>query len=297
MVRRLPIFLLLSTLLLTACATYRGWVGWAATDLSWMEVEMEREKVEDKLGKPIQPYITEQGFLAVYEYDRGWIPPSEEDPRKKALAPIFLVADVVTLGMMGFLSEPQGAACQRGRLRVLYDKASKILAVKECWEPPDKIDCDSHRRRPSTLPKTFTDEPIVALDCRVPRKLYIEPDKANEPSPLSKIQVNEPAPLSNIQILAQLCQAADEGESEAQWRLGSIFYYGWYGVVKDHIRSHMWYSKASTSSGVWARLATRQLVTGFNELTSTQVAQAEQMIANWELGQCERDLVSKDSDD
>jgi len=120
------------------------------------------------------------------------------------------------------------------------------------------------------------------------------PHLADEDLP-DQIQVPlKPPVCSDSEILAPLCQAAEKGGSEAQWRLASILYYGWYGVAKDHIRSYMWYSLASTGSGIWAEWATRQLVTRFDELSPVELAQAEQMVADWEPGQCESDLVPAD---
>jgi len=87
-----------------------------------------------------------------------------------------------------------------------------------------------------------------------------------------------------------LCRAADQGMSEAQGRLGDIYYNGWFGFDKDLVRSHMWFSLASDGTDKWAEWATAQLEYRFKDLSLSDREQAKRMQANWEPGRCESEL-------
>jgi hypothetical protein len=144
--------------------------GWNATDLSWLEMGMGRDKVEKRLGKPSMVYTVDQGYLVVYEYNQGYIPPAEKDRRGILAAPVIILAELGTLGGLSYAANAV-SGCQRGRLRVLFDTSWKIVAVKECpGQDPETTDCrETHEsRRPSTLPAHFKDEASVLIDCEFP---------------------------------------------------------------------------------------------------------------------------------
>jgi len=136
---------------------------------------MEREKVEDRLGKPYQIYTIQKGLLAVYEYNRGYIPPAEKDPKGKLAAPLFLFTELVTLGGLTYIMT-EVEYCQIGQLRIVYDTPGKILAAKECPGKTEGEGCGEMQssRRPSTLPAHFKDEASVNIDCNLPRVNYTE---------------------------------------------------------------------------------------------------------------------------
>jgi hypothetical protein len=98
--------------------------------------------------------------------------------------------------------------------------------------------------------------------------------------------------------LRWLCLAADQEHRAAQGRLGDIYYNGWFGVDSDFVRSYMWFTLATRGQGEWADWAKRQLELRlkFKELTPDDVRRAEKMAAEWEPGQCVRDLALTDAE-
>ena len=88
-----------------------------------------------------------------------------------------------------------------------------------------------------------------------------------------------------------MCRAADQGLSQAQGRLADIYYNGWFGINTDFVRSYLWFALAARSQDKWGAWAERQRKSRFNELTVAGVRQAEKMLADWQPGQCERELT------
>jgi hypothetical protein len=155
----------MSILTQLGCATYRATVGWEATDLSWLHMGTKRKKVERKLGPPLEIGSSENGIFAVYNYDRGYVPPVEKDPKLKKWLPVVAVSDVGTAGMLGALTAEQHQ-CQRGLLRVMYNEAGRTIAAKECpgiWGE----DCGRVRAsaRPSTLDEAFKVDSPEEVGC------------------------------------------------------------------------------------------------------------------------------------
>lgn len=165
--------LLLTALFVAACATYRAWSGWPATDLSWLEPGTHRETLEARLGHSPEMGSSEHGFVAAYEYDQGWIPPSEREPRKRLLMPVMPVLEIWSVGLLSVLVE-LSEECQRGSLVILYDASWRVLAAKECPGRYDKEECGDVGTwpRPSTLPTIFSDDKRIDLDCDLPRALH-----------------------------------------------------------------------------------------------------------------------------
>ena len=84
-----------------------------------------------------------------------------------------------------------------------------------------------------------------------------------------------------------LCKSADKGYYKAQWEVGYIHYYGINGAKKDLVLSLVWYNLASTG-----RRITVDLQSIRNELTSEQLAMADELIENWKPGLCAQHLLA-----
>jgi hypothetical protein len=85
--------------------------------------------------------------------------------------------------------------------------------------------------------------------------------------------------------LQYLCSAADKGHPNAQIEVGRHFAQGIYGIQKDFSRAYVWYSLASKSGyDTHLKLLIR-------DMKSEQINDADRMLAGWEPGQCERDLI------
>lgn len=128
--------------------------GQQATDLSWLMKGTKRDHVEENLGEPVQIGSSENGIIAVYEYDRGYILP--EDTGMEWATPVITLYEIGSLGMIGVL-EAEQRECQRGLLRVMYDASGKVLAAGECYGTANHAECSTtrSRRRPSTLSEEF----------------------------------------------------------------------------------------------------------------------------------------------
>ena len=117
-------------LILIGCATYRGLVGFEATDLSDFKLGMSQEEVEQNLGKPVNKSTNGDFIEAHYEVDRGYIPPAEKDDSLKWGTPVILFVDLATLGLWGKIIEDQQHECQLGEVVVIYDSHGKVFGAK-----------------------------------------------------------------------------------------------------------------------------------------------------------------------
>jgi hypothetical protein len=159
-------------LCLTSCLTYRiisG--GQPATDLSWLNLGTTREQVEEILGEPVQIGSSENGIIAVYEYDQGYILP--ENTGMEWATPVITLYEIGSLGMIDVL-EAENRHCQRGLLRVMYDASGKVLAAGECHGITDHEDCSStrSRRRPSTLSEEFKVNSPAEVGCNYDNQIH-----------------------------------------------------------------------------------------------------------------------------
>ena len=85
-----------------------------------------------------------------------------------------------------------------------------------------------------------------------------------------------------------LCNSADSGDTNAQYKLGLYFDYGIEGLPKDQMRAYVWYEIAAASgSHMTSASRAKQLQ---SVLSEEQVLQAKQLIRDWIPGWCEKDL-------
>jgi hypothetical protein len=95
------------------------------------------------------------------------------------------------------------------------------------------------------------------------------------------------------QSLYWLCQAADNGYFKAQVEVGNLYWRGRLGAKIDLRKAYVWYSLADKSGSdnwdVWELRSVK------NEMTPDELTEAEQMLADWRPGQCERNLLFRES--
>lgn len=152
--------ILVVLLAVTGCVTYRGHFGYTRTDLSRLHLGMHKEEIEAIVHEPIELRTIEDNALAIYEVDRGYIPPAEEEDLSPVwTVPFSLLLDAASFGTLGYCE----SKCQKGRLAVLFDSSSCLLEALEyplssqergpCWQGDSRDHCVyvEHHPRPSTL--------------------------------------------------------------------------------------------------------------------------------------------------
>lgn len=94
------------------------------------------------------------------------------------------------------------------------------------------------------------------------------------------------------QMYRNLCVAADNGVISAQRRLGLLYGSGIYGVIEDKIRSYVWYQLAADNgddeSAMWV-----ENYRNANKLSASELMEAEQLLADWQKGQCSKELLGE----
>jgi hypothetical protein len=94
--------------------------------------------------------------------------------------------------------------------------------------------------------------------------------------------------------LAWLCQAADQGNPEAQYRLALLYRYGKEGLPQSNTWSYVWYQLAQ-SNGHWAAAGeTGELL---KLMSPSETMEGKRMLQTWEPGQCIRLTVPPLDDD
>jgi hypothetical protein len=89
------------------------------------------------------------------------------------------------------------------------------------------------------------------------------------------------------QRLTWLCRAADQGDANAQYRLGLLYRYGQEGLPQDYIRSYMWYKLAQTN-GLLSADPEIDAVT--RRISPAQLLEADRLVEEWQPGKCEHDI-------
>jgi TPR repeat protein len=140
---------------------------------------------------------------------------------------------------------------------------------------------------------TATDMAVQSIDMAAQNgMLYYQVIKkgAEEGGPERQMQAySHLVSTDRNEALYWLCQAADKGYVQALVEVGNLYWRGHAGTSKDLERAFVWYALAdkqgSDSWDVWELRQIKQ------EMTPQQLAEAEQMLADWKPGQCERDLL------
>lgn len=89
--------------------------------------------------------------------------------------------------------------------------------------------------------------------------------------------------------LRRLCLAADQGDAAAREELGLSYFLGTRGLRRDLPRAHMWYSLAAKVY-LPAGMRADSMHTHCDEMTAEQRQSTRRLLADWEVGQCERHL-------
>jgi hypothetical protein len=303
----LRLLVVIASMAITSCATQKIYHGMEATNLSGLFYGMTRLEAEKITGKHKKETQCDAGSIVTYIYDRGYrgCINSSCDPDRETIDQYFeIVGDFFTLGLATYSMSQCRNPCQKGNLQLFFDKEGYLIGVREM--APDKdnwcrkrdrkawggISCSSiyWNRKPSTVPKTL----ILAAPAAT---LTI----ANSEDRLCELY-----PEKN---LVWLCQAADQGHTNARIELGKLYFYGsdqYHGYANIHIpadlsRSCMWFHLAGQAQ------ITEQPDIQAAELTSApynsnevertakvmsahEIDEAEKLVLAWKPGQCDRDF-------
>jgi TPR repeat protein len=93
---------------------------------------------------------------------------------------------------------------------------------------------------------------------------------------------------ANDPVLERLCTAADLGDFTSRNELGRIYFFGSRGVTEDVARAYMWYRLAAK---VYEPPSGPMMQTICDAMTPEQRSIAIKLIKEWEVGQCEKELL------
>ena len=142
-----------------------------------------------------------------------------------------------------------------------------------------------------TMVRRYTSYPSPVITETPPLRYGEKDDPALQMKIYSRLE--KPNRTQRVYGLYWLCQAADQGYFQARLEVGNLYWRGQLNTRKDFIMAYVWYSLAAkVSNGDWDVWELRSVK---NEMTPHQLAESEQMLADWEPGQCERDLASDSS--
>ena len=90
-----------------------------------------------------------------------------------------------------------------------------------------------------------------------------------------------------------LCKSADQGHSEARYRLALIYEHGNESFEKNPVKAYMWYVLAGESGKYWGGKHAFRLQQ--EVLAPEERAAARKAVQEWRPGQCEAGIGSKPS--
>jgi hypothetical protein len=84
------------------------------------------------------------------------------------------------------------------------------------------------------------------------------------------------------------CPSAELGNSDAQKRIGDLYYMGAYGIEINYTKAYVWYSRSAEggNSGAAAWLLHIQ-----SRLSPEQLTEAKNQVDKWAPGKCQKDLL------
>jgi len=189
------------------------------------------------------------------------------------------------IGLAGIIPVPAGYLHY---LIVAYDEAEQVKSLLLAAMPLDGGHVDSHR--------TFLSEMLFIPEYQEKRQrqIMLEREKsATEGDPEAQLQLYYGNPDSTYG-LKWLCRSADQGHPHAQNELASLYLQGRRGINRDVASAYLWYSLALRNGHEEYRWRIEEVA---RLMTPEQSAQAEEMLANWQPGECERKLIVRQFDD
>jgi hypothetical protein len=258
--------LLLSAVLFQGCATQHAYFGHDETDLSILQTGVSRAAIEKVTGPPERIEQDEEFYIAWYVYDVGYKGRLEKENafNKITMAPVMAYGELLTLGLWGAMLEHCQEVCQKGQLEVRYDATDTMLSVRESILPESHVLLDG-----CLYNTTFRDMRPMCMGWR-------------------QMSGGRDTEWLFGRAAGAYCPNADLGHADAQIHIGDIYYQGIYGRKYDPVRAWVWYSLAAQGGDAQAM---EQLSRVTAELTPEQLAEARQQLAEWQPGQCEKDLV------
>ncbi len=82
--------------------------------------------------------------------------------------------------------------------------------------------------------------------------------------------------------LREFRRLAEQGDAEAQFNLGSMYYHG-YGVPQDYVQAHMWYKLAASRHppGEDRDRAAKNRDIIAERMTPAQISEAQKLAREW----------------
>ena len=80
------------------------------------------------------------------------------------------------------------------------------------------------------------------------------------------------------------CPNAELGHSDAQKKIGDLYYEGLPGLKKNYIQAYVWYSLAKTNGDL---SGAPRLSDTINQLTPEELIEAKHRLETWKPGKCE----------
>ena len=85
------------------------------------------------------------------------------------------------------------------------------------------------------------------------------------------------------------CPNADLGHADAQKRIGDLLYHGKYGLNRNLVRAHVWYTLAVNNGNGDAAEMRKQVA---SYLSPEEIQEANRLLEEWKPGQCKGDLMN-----
>jgi len=256
--------LLFVAALVQGCVAQHAYLGHDETDLSILQTGVSRAAVEEVTGPPERIEQDDGFYIAWYLYDTGYTGRLEKEStfNKITMAPVLAYGELRTLGLYGAALEHCQDVCQKGLLEVSYDARDTLLSARE-----------------SMLPDTH----VLLNGCFYNTGIHMQQMRARW---RGMTGVPDTEWLLD-RAAGAYCPNADLGHADAQLHIGDIYYNGNNGRY-DPVHAWVWYSLAARGGDAQAQ-EKLQMVTA--DLTPEQLAEAMQQLAEWQPGQCIKDLV------
>ena len=89
-------------------------------------------------------------------------------------------------------------------------------------------------------------------------------------------EVGQGVPQDYIKATEWYTRSADQGQAEAQFRLGRL-----YALLEDYVKAHMWLNLCAATGH---EMAQTQLAGIASSMTRDQIAEAQQLARDWSVG-------------
>jgi TPR repeat protein len=162
-----------------------------------------------------------------------------------------------------------------------YDETERVRSLRRGVMPLNGGHADTHRSKLANMLY------IPEYQTKRQRQIVLEREQlANAGDPEAQMQLYYSNPYAP-DALRWLCRSADQSHPHAMNELATYYWTGRRGIEQDLTRAYLWYSLAVRAGHEEYRWKLREVA---GSITHEQRARAEEMLADWRPGQCERDL-------